>query len=79
MESAKPDPVVFRRALDELGVEHAVMVGDSIEKDIRGALAAGLGAVWVNRSQRARPDDLTVPEVTSLDQLPAVLAGLSRA
>lgn len=30
--------------------DHAVMVGDSISKDVDGALAAGLGAVWVNRS-----------------------------
>jgi FMN phosphatase YigB (HAD superfamily) len=49
------------------------MVGDSLEKDVGGALAAGLGAVWVNRSRRPRPDDLGVPDVTSLAELPRVL------
>jgi putative hydrolase of the HAD superfamily len=73
---AKPDGSVFRRALAEIPAGRAVMVGDSVEKDVRGALAAGLGAVWVNRSGRLRPDDLDVPEIAGLDQLPHVLAAL---
>jgi FMN phosphatase YigB (HAD superfamily) len=75
---AKPDGTVFRHALAELSAQRAVMVGDSVEKDVRGALAAGLSAVWVNRSQRSRPEDLGVPEVTSLDQLPLALARARR-
>jgi putative hydrolase of the HAD superfamily len=74
--SAKPDALVFRRALDELAAERAVLVGDSLEKDVRGALAAGLGAVWLNRFGRSRPEDLDVPEVTSLGELSHVLAAL---
>jgi putative hydrolase of the HAD superfamily len=71
---AKPDASVFRRALDEAGAERAVMVGDSVEKDVRGALAAGLGAVWLNRAGRPRPDDLDVSVVRSLSELPHSLA-----
>ena len=71
---AKPHATVFRRALAELAAERAVMVGDSVEKDVRGADVAGLGAVWLNRSRRSRPDDLDVPRVASLDELPDVLA-----
>ena len=52
------------------------MVGDSIEKDVRGALAAGLEAVWVNRSGRLRPGDLDVPEIAGLDELSHLLAAL---
>jgi len=70
---AKPDPSVFQRALAELEADRALMVGDSVEKDVRGALAAGLEAVWLNRSGRPRPDDLDVAEVTSLTELPGVL------
>lgn len=70
---AKPDASVFGRALAELAADRAVMVGDSVENDVRGALAAGLRAVWVNRSGRPRPDDLDVPEVMSLSELPRVL------
>jgi len=74
--AAKPDPSVFRRALSELATERAVMVGDSLKKDVRGALATGLQAVWLNRAGHERPDDLDVPEVTSLGALPPVLATL---
>lgn len=55
--SWKPDPVIFRRAL-ELGKaqpEEAVFVGDSPDHDIAGAHAAGLTSVWVNRRGRAWP------------------------
>jgi HAD superfamily hydrolase (TIGR01458 family) len=45
----KPSPDFFAQALDDLGVAaaDAVMVGDDIESDIGGALAAGLAAVLV--------------------------------
>jgi putative hydrolase of the HAD superfamily len=73
---AKPDPSVFEHALSELGAssEYAVMVGDSIPKDVDGALAAGLSAVWVNRSgssAAAARDDLT--EISTLSDLPDLL------
>ncbi len=46
---AKPDPTLFRAALDALDVTpaNAVMVGDSLEKDVRPALALGMQAVWI--------------------------------
>jgi HAD superfamily hydrolase (TIGR01549 family) len=49
----KPDPAIFLRALDLIGVapEHAVMVGDSWERDILGALSAGMRAVWVSHGR----------------------------
>jgi phosphoserine phosphatase len=72
--AAKPDASVFRHALTELGATRAVMVGDSVDKDIRGALTAGLGAVWLNRSGRPQPGDLNVPEIASLNELAAMLA-----
>ena len=57
----KPDPLIFRTALDRLGVEpgRALFVGDSLEADVAGA--AGLGmrtvqAVWF------RADDADGPE-----------------
>ncbi|HEY4122317.1 MAG TPA: HAD family hydrolase [Byssovorax sp.] len=44
----KPDPRIFERALAELGARphEAVHVGDSFAADVRGALGAGLAAVW---------------------------------
>jgi putative hydrolase of the HAD superfamily len=51
----KPDPRAFGAALDLLGIspEHAVMVGDSWERDVTGALAAGLRAVWISQGRSA--------------------------
>jgi FMN phosphatase YigB (HAD superfamily) len=50
--AAKPDGFFFRRALQELGVPaaEAVHVGPALQADVMGALAAGLGAVWLNRT-----------------------------
>jgi FMN phosphatase YigB (HAD superfamily) len=47
--AAKPAPAIFQAALEAAGVPaaRAVMVGDSLEKDIRPALALGMTALWV--------------------------------
>ena len=77
---AKPDASVFEHALSELGVEseHAVMVGDSISKDVDGALAVGLGAIWVNRNGRSAPAERAdLVEVSTLSDLPNALSRLS--
>ena len=41
----KPEPRIFERALDRLGVhaEEAVFIGDNPTGDIRGAISAGIG------------------------------------
>ena len=48
---AKPDPAIFRIALDALGVppgETVLHVGDSLRYDVAGALAAGLQPVHMD-------------------------------
>jgi putative hydrolase of the HAD superfamily len=47
---AKPDARVFEAALSALGVDCVVMVGDSLRRDVEGARAAGLDAIWLNRA-----------------------------
>src|SRR4029450_2725043 len=44
----KPDPMIFRVALERLSVaaEETVMIGDSWTADIAGARAAGVRAIW---------------------------------
>jgi FMN phosphatase YigB (HAD superfamily) len=46
---AKPDPALFQAALAALEVrpEEAVMVGDSLEKDVLPAVTLGMRAIWV--------------------------------
>jgi putative hydrolase of the HAD superfamily len=73
----KPDPAIFAHALRAVGAEPAgaVMVGDNLDKDIDGALAAGLGAVWLNRDGR-RADRDGLVEVHALSELRAALAAM---
>ena len=67
MGFAKPDPRIFARALDELGIEagEGAFVGDNPHTDIAGAQACGLFAIQVGSKERegvtpdARIDDLS--------------------
>lgn len=72
----KPDPAIFRAALEAMHVEasRAVYVGDSVLHDVEPALALGMGAVLVDRHGRheAGPH----PTVRSLEQLPDLLKRL---
>jgi len=65
----KPDPAIFRAALDRLGATaaDAMHVGDSVEHDVEGARAAGVRAVLVARNGVAPPDGVRV--VATLDGL----------
>jgi HAD superfamily hydrolase (TIGR01549 family) len=65
---SKPDPRIYVRALDELGVAkedygRVVMVGNRLERDVRGSRALGLVTVWLDRSPRYRKQPLDVSEV----------------
>ncbi len=44
----KPSPLMFRSTLKKMGIqpEEAVYVGDSLDRDVQGASACGLHAVW---------------------------------
>jgi HAD superfamily hydrolase (TIGR01458 family) len=53
----KPAAEFFAAALSDLGVERALMVGDDVEADVGGALAAGLPGVLV-RTGKFREDAL---------------------
>ena len=69
---AKPSPAIFGVALERTGVAagDAVMVGDSVEDDVRGALACGMGAVLLDRAGR---HDVPLPTIRGLAELPALL------
>ncbi len=78
----KPDPRIFARALESLGVapEEAAHVGDSLRQDVEGARAAGLLPVLIDRrGAGATPGTAGAApagdylRVTDLTQLPAVL------
>jgi putative hydrolase of the HAD superfamily len=80
--AAKPDAAMFEHALSQLGVEatQAVMVGDSIAKDVEGAIATGLQAILLNRTGRPTPpEQKNLVQISTLMDLPNALRGLARA
>jgi putative hydrolase of the HAD superfamily len=73
---SKPDPRIFRFALERLGCapDEAVMIGDSWAADIEGARGAGIRAIWFNRTGETRPaPGADVDELTSLEPISRVL------
>ena len=67
----KPDPRIFRHALDEMGIsaEEAVHVGDMYGADVMGAKNAGMDAVWLNYRNIDRLNDRDINEVGALSDL----------
>jgi HAD superfamily hydrolase (TIGR01549 family) len=63
---AKPDPQIFRIALERFGreAEDAVMIGDSWSSDVVGARRSGIRPVWFNRFRIPRPEIGRVDEFT---------------
>lgn len=75
--AAKPHPAVFERALALAGAQPAgaVMVGDSPDTDVRGALELGIPAMLVDRwGTGTAPDGAHV--VRSLAEVPALIESL---
>lgn len=75
----KPEPEIFHRLLSELDVSasEAVMVGNSLERDILGAQNAGITSVWlkVAGSEEHAPVQPGYT-ITSLAQLPELVSRL---
>ncbi|RXZ51074.1 HAD family hydrolase [Agromyces fucosus] len=79
----KPDPEIFRIALERFGlgtaIGRAAYIGDRFATDAVGAAEAGLIGVWLNRTgDDSAPDPKTsaVLEISSLAELPGLLAPL---
>jgi HAD superfamily hydrolase (TIGR01509 family) len=68
----KPDPAIFRAALDELRAapETTLFIGDSLSRDCEGARRAGMGFIWI------APADVRSADRTSAAR--SVLAAVTR-
>jgi putative hydrolase of the HAD superfamily len=77
--ASKPDPGIFHHAAERLGVvpDSVWHVGDSPGNDVKGAVNAGLAAVWLNRLARARDERHPAPhhEIATLTELLPLLEG----
>ncbi|MGB6521740.1 MAG: HAD family hydrolase [Candidatus Cybelea sp.] len=62
----KPDPLLFAHACRTLGgaPAHSAMVGDRYDRDIRGALEAGLFTIWLNVRDEELPAGAQPPDAT---------------
>ena len=69
----KPDPGIFRMALEATGIkpEKGVMIGDSLEADIKGARSVGLQALHFNVHQD--PDHQICPIIQDLREIKSYL------
>jgi putative hydrolase of the HAD superfamily len=75
----KPDPRIYRLALDELGVEaeEAMFVGDGANDELAGAERTGMRAVLIHRAGREpiwdEVREWNGPRITSIPGLLALL------
>jgi len=74
---AKPDPAIFRLALERLETTPAesLFVGDSPEYDLCGAEAAGMPFIWMNPRHEVLPAGVGPPlaSIERLAELPSLL------
>lgn len=70
----KPDPAIFEHAITLAGCDKngCLMIGDSIEADIRGALSYGMDAIYFNPAGLEKPEDVPA-EIRSLKELVELL------
>jgi putative hydrolase of the HAD superfamily len=70
----KPDPAMWHRACDRLGLPpgRVAYLGDELDVDARGARDAGLLGIWFDRHGTGH-DPGDVPVLRALGELPALL------
>lgn len=70
----KPNKAIFEHALNLAGATKSgsLMIGDSLEADVYGALNFGMDAIYFNPLKQAKPNDIPV-QIHSLDELTRLL------
>ena len=70
----KPDKAIFKHALKLAGAQkhESLMIGDSLEADVYGALNFGMDAIYFNPCNLPKPDDVPL-HVTHLKALTLLL------
>lgn len=67
--SIKPSSYLFLKAIEAFGVDRSriVFVGDSLRRDIAGAKAVGLSAVWINSGVDKVDESISSPDLVIQD------------
>ncbi|KPA15328.1 N-acylneuraminate-9-phosphatase [Candidatus Magnetomorum sp. HK-1] len=74
----KPHPSIFKKACEmaKCKPESAIIIGDSLETDIKGGLDAGLAStIWINPKNKPIPEKGPVPhyQAVSVLELPLII------
>ncbi|WP_139991108.1 HAD family hydrolase [Paenibacillus paridis] len=80
VKSYKPNPELFQEALRRLNLDpsEVIHIGDSLLSDVRGAQNVGIRAIWLNRFNKTKPEDITPDYICSdLFQVSDVLNNLN--
>jgi putative hydrolase of the HAD superfamily len=78
--AAKPDPAMYRQALQHAGLEpaQAIHIGDHPQEDIAAAQQLGMKTIWVNRQGKDWPlEQRADAEVSDFTNLPALIRQLA--
>lgn len=76
-KSYKPAKKIFKVALKKMGCKprESVHLGNSLERDVLGAVNSGIPAIWVNREKKTLGSNSPKPllEVQDLERLPSLV------
>lgn len=67
----KPFKEAFMQAIEKNKPEECIMVGDSLERDIKGSLNAGLQAIWYNPNNEQKNSEYKI--ITKIEELKSIL------
>jgi len=70
----KPDKAIFAHAINGAGAlkHESLMIGDSLEADVRGAMAFGMNAIYFNPQRKEKPADVS-RQIVHLKELMEIL------
>lgn len=67
----KPFKEAFIKAIGDNKPEECIMIGDNLERDIQGALKAGLQAIWYNPNNKLQNGQYKM--ITKIEELKTIL------
>lgn len=76
VNSCKPNPKIFNILLNKINLKsnEVIMIGDSLEKDIKGAENANIKAIWYNPNNSSNDTDIRpYYQITNLMELKEIL------
>ncbi|QEQ02115.1 HAD family hydrolase [Thermosynechococcus sp. QKsg1] len=80
--AAKPNRLIFERAVTPYATSQVWHIGDSWEDDVLGAQGAGLQAIWLRRDRPLLPEPAihetrAVPQIADLSKAQVILRGIA--